>query len=106
MEDLPLPGTPWKRELGETVEMLEKMLTEGILWLGYGIAILSVLKIILHTINGYRSESHMGTRIVASPSLLRRTDWNGQSETSPLRGKPTMVQPLTKSPSFSPLSSM
>lgn len=81
MEDLPTPST-WKTELGEMTEMLEKMLTEGILWLGYGIALLSGLKIVLHTINGYRSESSMGARSMASPSLLRRTNGTGLSETS------------------------
>jgi len=75
--------------------MFEKMLTEGILWLAYGIAILSGLKFVLYTINGYRSESSVGPRPLAPSSLLRRTYRNSLPEAPP----PRRISPMVTAPS-------
>jgi hypothetical protein len=63
-------------DISNTMELLIKLLTDGILLLGNGIAILCILKFIISVINGFATKSHMGTSIMEDTSFNSRMDWN------------------------------
>ena len=64
----------------ESLDMLQQLATDGILYLAYGIAILSVFKFILGIINGVTSNSSMGARTMDDSSLFRGTYRFGESK--------------------------
>ncbi len=64
----------------ESLEMLQRLVTDGILYLAYGIAILSAFKFILGIINGVTSNSSMGARTMDDSSLFRGTHRFGESK--------------------------
>jgi len=57
--------------LGDSLEMLQRLTTDGILYLAYGIAILCSFKIILHMINGVTSNARMGSRVMDDITFYR-----------------------------------
>lgn len=71
--EFPIKST---NELTNTMELLITFLTDGILLLGNGIAILCILKFIISVINGFATKSHMGASIMENTSFVGRTDWN------------------------------
>jgi hypothetical protein len=85
--------------------LLEQMLTDGILWLAYGIAVLSVLKIVVHQINGFSTESDLGTRTLEDSSFFGGALWDAVSSAPPRR-TPHLVPVASKSALLAPLSAM
>ncbi len=71
--EFPIKST---NDLSSTMELLIKFLTDGILLLANGIAILCILKFIISLINGFATKSYMGTSIMEDTSFIGRTDWN------------------------------
>ena len=86
--------------------LLEQMLTDGILYLSYGIALLSILKIIVHQLNGFITESDMGARALEASSFFGGENWNEDATSPPPRRIPHLVPGSSKSAIFSPMSSM
>jgi hypothetical protein len=85
--------------------LLEQMLTDGILWLAYGIAILSALKIVVHQINGFTTESDLGTRLLEDSSFFGGALWDA-SPSAPPRRTPHLVPVAPKPALLPPLSAM
>lgn len=102
--DLPIPSTT--TSIRRSLELFSSMLTDGILWLGYGIAILSILKFIISQVNGYRAESHLGASALGDSSFFSGASRLQIPSPPPPRRTPFMVQ-STKQPSIlPPVSSM
>jgi len=57
--------------LGDSLDMLQRLTTDGILYLAYGIAILCAFKIILYMINGVTSNTRMGARVMDDFTFFR-----------------------------------
>jgi len=55
----------------DSLHMLQRLTTDCILYLAYGIAILCSFKIILHMINGVTSNAHMGARVMDDITFYR-----------------------------------
>jgi hypothetical protein len=86
--------------------LLEQMLLDGILYLSYGIAILSVLKIIVHQLNGFLTESDMGASALEDSTFFGGTHRDESAPQAPSRRVAHLVTGPPKPPLFSPLSSM
>lgn len=86
--------------------LLEQMLLDGILYLSYGIAILSVLKIIVHQLNGFLTESDMGASALENSTFFGGENRDESTSQSSAGRVSHLVTRPSKSPIFSPLSSM
>ncbi len=65
--------------LKSILQPFNQLLTDGILWLSYGIALLSILKFFIFLVNGFQNnplQSTMGTGIMETPSYLRGEHWD------------------------------
>jgi hypothetical protein len=67
--ELPRPSS-----LQGTLTLFMKLLTDGILYLAYGIAILSALKLSLHLLNGITSKPDMGSSTLDDSSFRHGED--------------------------------
>jgi hypothetical protein len=56
--------------LENTFELLDKLITDIILWLAYGIALLCGFKFIIYLLNGITSKSHMGSTSMDDTSFI------------------------------------
>lgn len=82
---------------------LDRMLTEGIILLGYGIALLSILKFIVHQING---GDRMGSSALEDSSFFGGALWDETPSSSP-SGRGTHLVPVSsKPPLLASLSAM
>lgn len=61
----------------DSLDMLQRLLTDGTLYLAYGIAILCACKFVLSMINGVTSDAYMGTRIMDDFTFVRRAHGTG-----------------------------
>jgi hypothetical protein len=62
--------------------MLQQMVTDGILYLAYGIAILCTFKFVLYLVNGVTSDAHMGARSMDDITFFRGAHRPSTRETS------------------------
>jgi hypothetical protein len=74
--DIILPETNKYNEFNSIIRSVNMMLTDLILYLSYGIAILSGLKIIIHILNGFTSKPDMGAASLDNTSFNGRKNWS------------------------------
>jgi hypothetical protein len=67
LDDLMPREEPFKA----TLELFNKLLTDIVLYLSYGIAILCGLKFIIYIVNGFASKSYMGPTALDNSSFGR-----------------------------------
>jgi hypothetical protein len=65
-----LPQLSSTYNIKTTLDFLDKLVIDIILYLSYGIAVLCGFKFIIHILNGFTSESHMGPPSLANPPLF------------------------------------
>ena len=85
VEEIEFPKKSFE-SIKDMTELFSKMLTDGILLLANGIAILSILKFIVEIINGFTTKSYMGTSSMDDTSFFGRKDWNKTTTTLTSRG--------------------
>jgi len=68
------------RSIHDSIDMLQQLVTDGVLYLAYGIAILCGFKFILYLINGITSNTRMGARSVDDSPFFRGTNRIGASQ--------------------------
>lgn len=104
-DEMDLPMVP-SSTFSSLHEHLSSLLTDGILGLAYGIAILSVLKFVLHLINGFATNRPMGSSLMESSSFLYRTSGKSSAPSLAPRRGAHLVPSSFPSGVFSPLSAM
>lgn len=63
--------------LRDSLDMLQRLLTDGVLYLAYGIAILCACKFVLSMINGVTSDARMGARTMDDFTFFRGAHGSG-----------------------------
>lgn len=74
------PSTSMFHSLRDSLNMLQRLLTDGVLYLAYGIAILCAFKFVLYMVNGVTSDTSMGARIMDDFTFFRGADGTGPSK--------------------------
>ena len=78
--DIVFPSIPKSEALKSSLEFLNNLIQDCILYLAYGIALLSVFKFIVYLVNGFATKSYMGSAFMDDSSFGSRTNWPGYSQ--------------------------
>ena len=73
------------QSIRDSITMLQQLVTDGVLYLAYGIAILCAFKFVLYMVNGVTSDKHMGARIMDDSSFFRGANGYGPSQIASIR---------------------
>ena len=73
--DIQFPTQTTTTSLKTTLDLLDKFITDVILYFAYGIAILSAFKFIIYLINGFTTKSYMGSSTMDNSAFSSRKDW-------------------------------
>ena len=104
--EIELPVENTVSSIRRSLDLFSSMLTDGILYLGYGIAILSILKFIINQVNGFASESYLGSSTLEDSAFFSGTPRDKISTSSTPRRTPFMVQSTKQSSILSAMSPM
>ncbi len=74
LSSIELPTISMKGSFHHALQMFQLLLTDFILYLSYGIAILSVLKFLVFLINGVATDTSMGSSVMDDSSFFRRAN--------------------------------
>jgi hypothetical protein len=75
--DIVFPPLPKSEALKSSLDFLDNLIQDCILYLAYGIALLSVFKFIVYIANGFATKSYMGPSFMDDTSFSGRTNWPG-----------------------------
>jgi hypothetical protein len=72
LNDIQFPKTS---SLSDTFDLLDKLVTDIILYIIYGVAVLCGFKFVLYLLNGFTSKSYMGPASLDDSPFRRRENW-------------------------------